>query len=237
MLTRSRPERLLAVYLVGGFGVSMIAGVVALFLLKGVGANNGSSVPPGIEIAVGALLLLCAVLVGSGWSARFRQRAHARRGTAGEGDRSTETAAGPGDPPMAGAQPDIGGKLAALEGVPVVRKVVPPTRRALEAESPWVAWVAGVAFGLPGAYYLAAIALILKSGSAPAAQVAALLVFNLALFAMVWIPLACYLVAPAATKAGVARLGGWAHTHRRLVIAILAGLIGAYLVIDGITKL
>jgi hypothetical protein len=216
----------------------MIAGVVALFLLKGVGANNSSSVPPGIEIAVGALLVLCAVLVGTGLSARWRERAQARRGKAGEGDRSDEAAAPTVDAgATAGAQPDIGGKLAALEGVPVVRKLVPPTRRALEAESPWVAWVAGVAFGLPGAYYLAAIALILKSGSAPAAQVGALLVFNLALFAMVWIPLACYLVAPEATKTGVESLGGWAHTHRRLVIAIVAGLIGAYLVIVGIMKL
>jgi hypothetical protein len=67
--------------------------------------------------------------------------------------------------------------------------------------------------------------------------VAALLVFNLALFAMVWIPLVCYLVAPAATKTGVESLGAWAHTHRRLVIAIVAGVIGAYLVIVGLAKL
>jgi hypothetical protein len=253
MLTRREPKRLLAVYLVGGFGISMIAGVVALFVLKDVGANNHSSVPPEIEIAVGALLLLAAVLVGTGLSVRLRERVEARRETADEGELSRETAASGTDPPLVGAgstaagtpdveataeaESDITEKLTALEGVPVLRKLVPRMRRALEAESPWVAWIAGVALGLPGAYYLAAIALILKSGGAPAAQVAALLVFNLALFAMVWIPLAGYLVAPAATKTRVESLSAWAHTHRQLVIAIVAGLIGAYLIIVGISKL
>lgn len=66
---------------------------------------------------------------------------------------------------------------------------------------------------------------------------AALLVFNLALFAMVWIPLVGYLVAPAATKRAVENLSAWAHTHRRLVISVVAGLIGAYLIIVGISKL
>lgn len=251
MLTRREPKRLLAVYLVGGFGISMIAGVVVLFVLKDVGANKGSSVPPEIEIAVGALLLLAAVLVGTGQSARLRERVQGRRGPPEEGDLQTAAlatdppgvAAGSGAPATddgeatAEAQSDIVEKLTALEGVPVLRKLVPRMRRALEADSPWVAWIAGVAIGMPSAYYLAAIALILKSGGAPAAQVAALVIFNLALFAMVWIPLAGYLVTPTATKARVESLSAWAHTHRRLVIAVVAGLIGAYLIIVGITKL
>jgi hypothetical protein len=191
-------------------------------------------VPPAVDIAVGALLVLAAVLVGTGLAARLRARLQARRGTPDEGEGSAATAdvdAG------AHAQSEIGQKLAALEGVPVVRKLVPPMRRAVEAESPWVAWIAGVALGFPSGYYLAAIALALKSGSPPSAQVATLLVFNIALFAMVWIPLAGYLVAPAATEARMARFHTWAHTHRRLVIALVAVLIGAYLIILGITKL
>jgi hypothetical protein len=248
MLTRRRPKRLLAVYLVGGFGISMIAGVVVLFVLKDVGANKHSSVPPEIEIAVGALAVVAAVLVGTGLSARLRGRVQARRGTRHEGELALAT-----DPSViatestgtatadvtavAEARSEIGEKLTALEGVPVLRKLVPRLRQALEAESPWVAWIAGIAIGMPSAYYLAAIALILKSGGAPATQVAALLVFNLALFAMVWIPLTGYLIAPAATKTRVESLSAWAHTHRRLVIAVVAGLIGAYLIIVGISKL
>ena len=81
MLTRRNPKRLLAVYLVGGFGISMIAGVVVLFVLKDVGANKHSSAPPEIEIAVGALLVVAAVLIGTGLSARLRERVQARRET------------------------------------------------------------------------------------------------------------------------------------------------------------
>ena len=54
---------------------------------------------------------------------------------------------------------------------------------------------------------------------------------------MVWIPLVGYLVAPKATTTRVHSLSAWAHTHRRLVIAVLAGVIGTYLIIVGITKL
>ena len=85
MLTRRRPRRLLAIYLFGGFGVSMIAGVVVLFVLMGAGAGTRSSVPPAVDIAVGALLLLAAVLVGTGLTARLRERLQARRGTPDEG--------------------------------------------------------------------------------------------------------------------------------------------------------
>src|SRR5207302_8446130 len=88
MLTRRGAERLLAGYLFGGSGISMIAGVVALFVLKDVGANTKSSLPPEIEIAVGAVALIAAVLVGTGLSARLRERVQARRGPRDEHDAS-----------------------------------------------------------------------------------------------------------------------------------------------------
>ncbi|MBV9335830.1 MAG: GAP family protein [Solirubrobacterales bacterium] len=59
---------------------------------------------------------------------------------------------------------------------------------------------------------------------------------NLALFAIVWIPLAGCLVAPAATQARLESLNVWAHAHRRLAIVVVAGVIGAYLIIVGVTK-
>jgi hypothetical protein len=139
------------VYLIGGFGISMIAGVMVLFVLKDVGANKRSSVPPGIEIAVGALLLLCAVLVGTGLSARLLERVQTPRSKPGEGRRASDRVELGTDPVVAArstipataeidsrpeTQSDIGEKLASLEGRPVLRKLVPPMRRALETESP-----------------------------------------------------------------------------------------------------
>jgi Sap, sulfolipid-1-addressing protein len=244
ILSRTRPVRLLVAYFVGGFGVSLIAGVVVLFVLKDVGAGKSSSVPPEIEIAVGALALVVAALVGSGLAARVRDRVNARRaaadGTAGlrdpGGPAATEQPDGTREL-VATKEPPGMEKLAALEKVPGLGKLAPRVQGALASESPWLAWIAGVAIGLPSAYYLAAIAVILKAGPAAATQVAAVLVFNVVAFAAVVIPLVGYLLAPDATRARVEAFYDWVGAHQRLVVTALAGGVGAYLVIVGITKL
>jgi hypothetical protein len=90
---------------------------------------------------------------------------------------------------------------------------------------------------MPGAYYLAAIAIVLKSGSVPLAQIAAVLLFNVLLFSAAIVPLVAYARAPEATQTKVQALQKWVGAHQRLVVASIAGVIGAYLVIIGITKL
>lgn len=227
-LSRTDPRRLLLAYLVGGMGISLIAGLVALFVLKGVGANTSSSVPPGIEIAVGALALVVAALVGSGLSARIGARFKSRKATK---HTSVDTESTDAD------ELPEGDKRAARGGFAGFEKLPPRLRAALENESPWVAWIAGVAYGLPGAYYLAAIAIVLKSGSAPPAQVAAVLLFNVLLFMTAIVPLVAYAGAPEATQAKVEQLQTWVGAHQRLVVSSVASVIGAYLVIVGITKL
>lgn len=216
MLTRKGPLRLLVAYFVGGFGVSLAVGVVVLFLLKDVGIGGGSSVPPEIEIAVGALSLIVAVVVGSGLSERFGK---------------------PQEKLPAQAEDAGVDKLAAVEKVPGLGKLAPRVKEALASESPWLAWIAGVAIGLPSAYYLGAIAIILKSGVAAGTQVAALLVFNAIAFAIVVIPIFGYLAQPDATRERVSAANVWVAEHRRLTIAALAGGIGAYLLVVGMSKL
>lgn len=244
ILSRTRPVRLLVAYFVGGFGVSLIVGVAVLFVLKDVGVGKGSSVPPEIEIAVGALALVVAALVGSGLAARLRDRVEARRATADGTDELPDANAPAATAQRQGSrelvatkEPPGMDKLAAIEKLPGLRKLAPRVQRALASESPWLAWIAGVAIGMPSAYFLAAIAVILKAGPAAATQVAAVLVFNLVAFAVVVIPLLAYLVAPNATRARVDEFYAWVGAHQRLVIATLAGGIGTYLLILGITKL
>jgi Sap, sulfolipid-1-addressing protein len=208
MLTRSKPLRLLVVYLVGGFGVSMILGVVLLTVLTDFGVGQGSSFPPEIEIAVGALALVVAVLVGTGLATRLSARVQSRRGA----DEDSEK-------------------------LPRTSKLPLRVQRALASESPWIAWVVGVSVGMPSAYYLAAIAVILGYGEAVQLQIGALFVFNIVSFAMVEIPLVGYLVAPEATRAQVELLHDWVGAHHRLVITAVAATIGAYLLVIGISKL
>ena len=97
--------------------------------------------------------------------------------------------------------------------------------------------MAGVAIAMPTAYYLAAIAAILKSGVGTGGQVGALLVFNLIAFAVAGIPLVSFAVAPGATRARIEQLYGWVTTHQRVVVTTLAGIVGVYLIVVGISKL
>jgi hypothetical protein len=221
MLTRPRPMRLLVAYFVGGFGVSLIIGGVVLFVLGEAGVGQSSSVPPEIEIAVGALALVVAALVGSGIAARLRDRAQARRGSANTHDAKQDDQSGP-----------VG-----LEKLPGFEKLPQRAQDALRSESPWIAWVAGVAIAMPTAYYLAAIAAILKSGVSTGGQIGALLVFNVIAFLAVEIPLVSFLTAPDATRARLDQIYKWVSTHQRVVITTLAGIVGVYLITVGISKL
>jgi hypothetical protein len=219
ILSRRSAMRLLVAYFIGGFGVSLLAGVVVVFVLDGVGVGQGSSIPPEIEIAVGALALVVAAVVGSGVAGRLGDRRSWRRA----GDQPADGSASPRRP--------------SLEKLPGFDKLPHRLRDALQNDSPWLAWAYGVAFGMPSAYYLAAIAAILKSGVGTSAQIAALLVFSLVAFAVAEIPLVSFAVAPEATSERIDQLYTWVSTHQRLVVATLASIVGVYLIIMGISKL
>jgi hypothetical protein len=222
MLTRTKPISLLVGYFVGAFGLSLIMGLVAVFVLKDINVGRSSSVPPQIEIAVGALSLLISILVGTGVSETLRRKVQARHPPAHVPDLNRTTS--PGGPP--GTE-----SLAGLDKLPNRVKTV------LSKESPWVAWVAGIAVGTPNAYYLAAIAAILKSGDVAGMQVAALVVFNVVAFAQAGVPLVGLLVAPDATRTRIEQLYTWVSTHQRLILTVLTGVVGIYLVIVGVSKL
>jgi hypothetical protein len=157
ILARPSAMRLLVAYFIGGFGVSLIAGAVVLFVLDGVGIGQSSSIPPEIEIAVGALALVVAALVGSGVAGRLRDRAKSSRASDQPADRPASAADG----------------RPSLEKLPGFEKLPHRLQEALHNDSPWLAWAYGVALGMPSAYYLAAIAAILKSGVGTGTQIAA----------------------------------------------------------------
>lgn len=221
ILSRRDPMGMLVAYFGGGFGVSLIAGCVIVFVLDGVGVGGGSSIPPWVEIAVGVLALVVAVLVASGVAAGLRDRALSRR----HSDQST-------DKPES-----VGEGRPGVEKLPGFEKLPDRLQDALRNDSPWIAWCYGVAFGMPSAYYLAAIAAILKADVTTSTQIVALLVFSLVAFAVAEIPLVSFAIAPEATRARIDQLYTWISTHQRLVVTILASLVGIYLITVGISKL
>ena len=82
-----------------------------------------------------------------------------------------------------------------------------------------------------------AIAAILKSGVGAPTQVAALVVCNVIAFAQAEVPIVSFLVAPDATRTRIDELYRWVSSHERVVVTVLAGVVGIYLVIIGISKL
>ena len=95
------------------------------------------------------------------------------------------------------------------------------------------AGVAGLGIALPSVDYLAALAVILASGTAALTQVTVLLMFNVVAFALVEIPLLAYLLAPEATVRWVAGLHNWIRLRRRVEVAILLAAVGCVLLTVG----
>jgi hypothetical protein len=109
--------------------------------------------------------------------------------------------------------------------------------RALGHDSLWVAWAAGALYSAPGAYYLAGLALLAKQNASATTIVVVLLAFNLIQFALIELPLVALLVVPDRARSLTERLNDWMTAHRRIVIVVLAGVIGTYLLISGISDL
>ena len=101
----------------------------------------------------------------------------------------------------------------------------------------WIAWAAGALYSAPGAYYLAGLALLAKQNATSATDVVVILAFNVIMFALIELPLIGLVVVPDRARSLTEKLNNWMTAHRRIVIGILAGAIGAYLLISGISDL
>jgi Sap, sulfolipid-1-addressing protein len=109
--------------------------------------------------------------------------------------------------------------------------------RALGHDSLWIAWAAGAAYSWPGAEYLAGLALLAKLNASAATNLAAILGFNVVMFALIELPLLGLALLPDRTRSLTEKLNTWMTAHRRTLIAIAAGAGGAYLLISGLTDL
>lgn len=72
--------------------------------------------------------------------------------------------------------------------------------RAVGHDSVWIAWAAGAIYSLPGAYYLAGLALLAKVRATAATEVFAVLGFNVIMFALIELPLLGFALAPDRTR-------------------------------------
>ena len=179
MLNRPRPALQLFAFLCGGFAMGMTVGLVVLFVFRRKLLGSNHFTLPNVQILIGLLALVVAVVVAVSGRWGLRPTALAR-----------------------------------------------PAQQLLSGPSLVVAGVSGLGIALPSVDYLAALAVILASGTAALTQVAVLLMFNVVAFALVEIPLLAYLLAPEATVRWVAALHNWIRLRRRVEVAILLAAVG-----------
>jgi hypothetical protein len=209
ILTRPQPVRLLAAFLIGGMATSVIVGFVLLKVIDGTGIATGDTGRSvGPGIDIAAGLASLALAFAL---ATGRELPFAERRAARKRKREAAKA---------------------LED-----RKDPWTKRILGRDSLWLAFALGVALDLPSVWYLAALKDIAQADHAVTIELALILTFNLIMFALIEVPLVCYLLAPERSAAAVDRFAAWAHSHARQIGAWVAGLIGAYLLISGILDL
>jgi hypothetical protein len=85
--------------------------------------------------------------------------------------------------------------------------------------------------------YLAGLALLARLDAPPAANVVAIVGFNVVMFALIELPLLGLVLMPERTQSLTQKLNGWMTAHRRKLIVIVAGAGGTYLLISGLTDL
>lgn len=200
MINRPQPALQLSTFLAGGFVMGTAVGVVVLFVLRPA-LGSAHFTLPRVQIVVGAVILVNAVLVATGLLGRSRDEA----------------------PP---------GRLSRMLGPLAAR-----TRQLLTGRSLWAAGVAGLGIALPSVDYLAALALIVASGAAASTQLGALMLFNVVAFALVEIPLVCYLLAPDRTRATLSTVYDWLKARGRHGFSVLLAVVGCMLLGVGFAAL
>ncbi len=229
MVSRARPVRLLLPFFAGGFATNVAVAVAVVFVFRE-SALGDRSVHPGIEITIGVVAGLIAVLSATGLLERLFHRVRSKRVavTAAVGNHADPATGQPHSEPV---EPPT------LDSLPVVSKLPESIKAALRGEAAWAAGLLGLSNGIPSPYYVGAIAAVLTSGAEVGQQLSALVIFNLVAFAGALIPILSFWIAPDATRSAVERLYAWMKIHHRLVVTVIASAVGVFFVGLGISHL
>ena len=213
MLGRPRPMLQLSAFITGSVAMSASVGFPVLVVfhhgLFGVANTDGSKV----QVVIGVLILLIAVLLATDLPAgRFGRRPTAPIDKPVQ--KPTETPTTPTRP---------------------MQRLSTRARGLLQGGSPWFSGVMGMSAALPSVDYMALLVLIAASGATPVTQAGALLTFIVVANALAAVPLGCYLIAPAKTRALLGTFQDWIRARRRRDFAVLLAIAGCIMIALGIT--
>lgn len=225
LMGRKRPVHNLFAYWLGllvmGFGFAMVALFLArdfaLSVQGSVAAAFASPIVPPIQMLLGVLALAAATRMVL---------------------RTPLLQAVPA--PMAGGDAAV----LVLEAEPPK----PPTRlsrltarlswtSALEGKSVGMSFVAGLCTSTQLLEFSGAMVVIATSRTTVLTQISAALVFTVLTFAIVEIPLICYLIAPSRTQFIFEQFHGWLSARRRPITIFLIYALGVILLMNGLGKL
>jgi hypothetical protein len=126
-------------------------------------------------------------------------------------------------------------RLRRSKGDKEVKDKGPPRwRRALDKGSVPLAFAVGAVFTLPGGRYIVALQGIHELQLAVGSTIAAVVVVNLILLALVELPLLSYVVAEDWTPTAVDRARAWFSRNGRRVVIVAAAFIGTVLFVRGL---
>ena len=211
ILPRSSPLYRLVAFYVSGFVTSLAIGSLIVFVFGHITPGNTLTLSPFVKTITGGACLLLALLFGTGVITRLYFNFRTKR------------------PPKSAKQ--IG-----LERIPGFNKLPAGIKEALQNDAPLVAWTAGIYVGIPGAYYLAAIAVILSSNTSRLVELAALLVFNIIAFVLVESVIVAMIFKPGAVQQKLNQLHRWIKANNRSIITLVFAVVGIYLILMGITQ-
>jgi hypothetical protein len=209
MLLLPNPKPLLVGYLLGAYVTTITLGLVIVFVLPGSGTANTSrhTVSPLVDIGLGLLLLLIAVVLRTGRDRRFEER---RRRRKEEKVRERQEAGKP------------------TESLPL---------RLLGKGDPRVTFLVGVMLSFPGVSYLDALDHIHRLDAGTLATVLLVIYFCLAQLLLLEVPLVGYFLAPERTQAAVSGFRSWMERKGRTSAVIGATVIAVWLLVRGVITL
>jgi hypothetical protein len=213
ILTRPNPQPLLWACYLAGMVVSVGSSVVILAVFRSRGSIAGTTshrLGAGTYLAVGAIALLLAVVMGTG-----RGRALATRASpAGRRSRSRER-----DKPSAKA------------------KLRTRAEGALREGSLMVAALIGVLLAIPGPFDFLALGRLARGGYGALVAVVVMVGFALVKFVLIEIPIAGYAIDPDGTADRVSRFSSWMQANKLAAGAAIVAVVGIVLIGRGISAL
>ena len=118
---------------------------------------------------------------------------------------------------------------------PNAHKGEPVMQRILARESTPLVFIAALVMNLPSAAYLVALKDITTAHHSTGTTIVLVVAFNLIMFLLIELPLIGLVVRPQGTEKAVLRLNGWLSENGRRIAIALCVVLGAFLMLRGIT--